>query len=255
MEHLFLLCSRTRAFWFGLNLVPPPNRSGLTSLNSWFMDRVENCLAYDDHGITKLCFALWNIWKMRNENIHEGHSISPDGVIRRVNTLSWEYSNDSTINSTPTQNPLPPRDNVAPCYWRPSFMKINSDPAFNISTGIGHIGVICRNDRGEILTYLTKRIFATSPLIAKALGLREATLLASNLQIRQVIMETDSQALVEACRSKRNIGEIQALVHDINELRRGMEHCEITWIKREANSVAHELAALASRNLLHHDWQ
>lgn len=57
---------------------------------------------------------------------------------------------------------------------------------------------MCRDDKGIVLTAMSKPIFASSPFVAEALRLREAASLACNLNLRSVILESNSQQLIEA---------------------------------------------------------
>lgn len=53
--------------------------------------------------------------------------------------------------------------------------------------------------------------------------------------------------MVEACRGNRSIGKIQGIVTDINAIRSTIEMSGVTWMAREANMVAHEIARLESK--------
>lgn len=58
---------------------------------------------------------------------------------------------------------------------------INCDVAVDLATGVGYVGIICRDYKGSVLTASAHRIFDNSPLISDALGLREAISLAKTL--------------------------------------------------------------------------
>lgn len=78
---------------------------------------------------------------------------------------------------------------------------------------------MCRDDRERVLTMIASQIFATTPLVAEAMGLREAVQLGLNLQLEQVIFESDNLDPVEACRGNRNVREIEGFVQDILNLK------------------------------------
>lgn len=85
--------------------------------------------------------------------------------------------------------------------WRPprsSVVKINYYAHFDVSTGRGRSGIVCRNEKGEMISGSTS--FAINALIAEALALREALTLALSLNFPSVLMEADCLILVETCR-------------------------------------------------------
>lgn len=99
-----------------------------------------------------------------------------------------------------------------------------------------------------------KQIFASSTLVAEALGIREAVTLASNLTFHQVVFESDNQVVIEVCRGNCSRGEIRAIIEDINKIISSFAHCGFTWFGREGNSVAHAIASLNRDALLGGNW-
>lgn len=102
---------------------------------------------------------------------------------------------------------------IPPVFWRPpphKYVKINSDATFDLTTGKGFTGIVCRDEQGVILTAITRPFFALSPLIAEAISLRDAVSLACNLNLQTVILESDNKPLVEACRG--NIQRVRSKV-------------------------------------------
>lgn len=93
---------------------------------------------------------------------------------------------------------------------RPNCTKINVDAAFNIETGKGAAGIVCRDERGRILTMSASKIYVSSPLQAEAIGLRDAVTLGMNLHLEDVIFETDNLDLVEACRENKKFVRLMA---------------------------------------------
>lgn len=54
------------------------------------------------------------------------------------------------------------------------MVKFNMDVAFNKSIGKGFVGIISRDNSSALIAATALRIFALSPLAAKALALRES---------------------------------------------------------------------------------
>lgn len=164
------------------------------------------------------------------------------------------------LNTDVAQQPnsvLPIQKQATTIEWRPPqefFVKVNSDAAFEQSTGKGFTGIICRDNQGKFLTASSSRFFANSPLVAEAISLREAVSLAVNLNLQQVIFESDNQTLIEVCNRNTVRKEIEGIIEDIFSLRTEFHNSIFTRTKREGNYCAHVIASLARDNLLHGSW-
>lgn len=105
-----------------------------------------------------------------------------------------------------------------------------------------------------MITGFTGKVFATSPLVAEAMALREAISLAANLSIENVLLESDSLDLINACRGETEIGEIRNIVQDVKHMRMSFRKCGFTWIHRSGNNLGHTLAQKVQRNLIPPSW-
>lgn len=74
--------------------------------------------------------------------------------------------------------------------------KFNVDASFLQINGNACAGIVGKNFKAQIVTELTSKMRASSPLMAEALALREATLLAANLGMDQVLLESESLDLI-----------------------------------------------------------
>lgn len=142
--------------------------------------------------------------------------------------------------------------------WRPpptEIIKFNVDASYQKSSGLTSIAVTGRDCNGDLITGLTKKTFAGSPLVAEALAVREAISFAVNMNIRRVIIESDNLELISVCRQEKEIGEIRAITRDIGRLKEQFQTCGFTWIGRSGNSLAHTLADMNARNSLPRHWR
>lgn len=170
------------------------------------------------------------MWKVRNDAAFNGSLSNPLGTFFQIVNSSSEFlqAHDPATNPTPLVNRIQIHFNGG---WRPPsslFVKINSDATYNKDNGKGAIGVICRDGKGILTMACAKKIFASSPLAAKALGLREAVVLAMNLGLPSVIFESDSLDLIEICRGNKNKEEIRGIISDIQEFKSSFQHCGFT---------------------------
>ncbi|KAJ1414196.1 Ribonuclease H-like superfamily [Sesbania bispinosa] len=141
--------------------------------------------------------------------------------------------------------------------WKPprqGVVKINSDASFDASKWKGTGACLARNSKGDIDFGLAFPILASNALIVEALALREAISLARNIRVSNIVVESDSKVLVQACRREKSLGEIKMIVNDIIQIKGHFESCSFTWTPREANCAAHTIAKLASQNILSRWW-
>lgn len=77
------------------------------------MEMTKNFLKENMEGITKLFFALWNVWKARNEAAFEDKLPRPIEVLTKVNILSSEF-----LNCLAKKQGYPNQDtnNIPPMY-------------------------------------------------------------------------------------------------------------------------------------------
>lgn len=248
MPHL--LCKWTEPIWFGIDYCPVPNPLSVTSFTDWL-----GALLSAADNLSLICFTIWNIWKVRNEKVHNEKQRNPMAVTILAKSQCFEFLR-GTIKAIGDTRPVP-RANPIAKRWRPpreSCHKVNCDAQFDRASGKGTVSAICRNNNGEVLTGDTLRIFATSSLVAETLRVRFALQLASNLKIDEVVIESDNVSVVEACRGNITRLHLASILSDIQALQATFRWCGFMWTAREGNSVAHQLAQLASSNSLPPNW-
>lgn len=102
--------------------------------------------------------------------------------------------------------------------WRPPrapYRKINSDAAYDATTGKGNFGIICIDEKGNFLTTSSNYLFATSALVAEALAFRGAVLLGQSLCLEYLIFEFDCLLIIQACRKEQIVREVDGILKDI----------------------------------------
>lgn len=145
-------------------------------------------------------------------------------------------------------------DNVKWCPPRENIIKFNSDTQFDLSTGRGVMGIVCRDKEGKLLARASSQIFTASPLVAEALALREAVSLAVNLNFKQILFESDCLELVEACRGNAIRKAIEHVVNDIQSMKKDFTFMGLLWTNRCGNEVADLVAKLAASLSLPQNW-
>lgn len=96
IEHMLLLCSWTEPLWFSLQVCRNPSDIGLSNIAQWIYDT----LARDAPDIDSWTFyALWLIWKTRNDVVFNGKMPDPMNVFYQIRTHCHEF-----ISSLRTQH-------------------------------------------------------------------------------------------------------------------------------------------------------
>ncbi|KAJ1389468.1 Ribonuclease H domain [Sesbania bispinosa] len=247
IDHLFLRCDWTRAFWFAGHPSLSPSSNPDLRFKDWLREKLSLLKDLGDQSAstsTELAFSLWNIWKARNNVVFKDDHVNIERVISRNKEEFSEYiyANSPTSQANPTSN-LARERNTSWRPPRPGVYKLNVDAAFNQGSGLGATTVIVRNADGHLLTTTSSRISVHSPLEAEAHALRGALQLARNLQCHHILCESDSLTLIEVIREDKELWSIANYLKDIQALRREFLSYGFLWTHRSANEAAHLLAA------------
>lgn len=94
-----------------------------------------------------------------------------------------------------------------------------------------------------------------SPLLAEAISLREVLSWIKTMHIGNLIIESDSQLLVYSTHnSVEDTSSIGLVVDDCKALIGAIDHCEVRFVYRSANDVAHSIARAARSTSGWHEW-
>lgn len=77
---------------------------------------------------------------------------------------------------------------------------------------------------------------------------------ADSLGVQSILVESDCLDLIKACREEVKRGVITTLIKDILSIKSKLQRIGFTWVPREGNQVAHQIALLASHNCLPVNW-
>ncbi|KAL4320923.1 hypothetical protein AHAS_Ahas14G0059000 [Arachis hypogaea] len=168
--------------------------------------------------ISKVGFLAWEVWKARNQAVHQRSKPSPLIVIYKAKQMETEFTK---MAEEPANCSVNNRRTVRRVTWRPplpGWVKCNVDAAFLEVLSGGATTAVFRDHVGNLLTASNSKIAATSPLATEALAVREALIIAKNFQLDRIIFESDSLILIQALKSKATIAEIQVILDDILDL-------------------------------------
>ena len=103
----------------------------------------------------------------------------------------------------------------------PGFYKINVDGATDGRRSLSSVGAVIRDCRGMVVAARSKVMNGMYEAeTTEAIAVEEGDLLASERELNQVIIESDSLSVVHAVNTSSNIGELGSFIQGITGLLR-----------------------------------
>ncbi|XP_072084749.1 uncharacterized protein [Arachis hypogaea] len=167
IEHTLLLCSWTRAAWFGSQCQYCPSQDHITSFGEWLLQKIrrikEEGRTDKEERIGKMIFLIWEIWKTRNQAIFNSKEINPMEAIIKARIAENQYR--ATIDLSIQKQSENKRKKAKRATWRPpprNWLKLNVDAAFQEVSGDGATAIAARDNFEKFLVGYTDRIKAIS---------------------------------------------------------------------------------------------
>lgn len=120
----------------------------------------------------------------------------------------------------------------------PGMAKLNVDAAWVSKTNAG-MGAVLRNHKGDWITGMTKKVFANSVIETELIALREGILLAKEVWLDNIDVETDSLAAKDRLQNWKNETreEMGIIIADVANLLLD-DKIKLYHVGRDANRVA-----------------
>ena len=136
------------------------------------------------------------------------------------------------------------------------WVKVNSDGALAKHQGSGGGGAVLRNNHGEFIVGACHFFpLAADAETVELLACRRAVILAQELNIQRLILETDSQVAVRKISSEqKDLSGNGQIVEELKTLLSTFSGFRIAWVRQSANKVAHILAREGCKNFLCKTW-
>jgi ribonuclease HI len=133
------------------------------------------------------------------------------------------------------------------------FIKINWDTALDVRQNQIGVGIIARDEMGEVKAALCTALpYIQNPSVAEAFGARRAVEFARERGFSSIVIEGDSREVVLAL---GNSGDCCVsygdLVSDTRALLSSFPHWKIAQVGREGNKATHCLAKLVVSQFNH----
>ncbi|KAL0000246.1 hypothetical protein SO802_019848 [Lithocarpus litseifolius] len=218
-------CSRVKAVWLQLGVKMTNQGFWLTKLQEWLnVNRKDSSSYKPGNPPWKMVypFALWNLWKCRNNTVFNRKSQNPRLVAEIIQqTLEFMYCVSSPRGPT--------RSLIKRVRWeRPpeGWCKLNTDGA---ASGF------------------SRRIGITTSFVAELWGLRDGLMLCSNLNTSALVVEVDAKAIVDAFQNvhyENNI--VSPVLDDCKQLISRFSRIKFNHCYRQSNCCADVLAKVVA---------
>ena len=178
------------------------------------------------------------------------YRVSPS---KKVTELWCEYI--SQVSSAHTSHNLQGSSKVMH-RWRPPLthsLKCNVDATFSDSMQIGALSAIILDTKGSFIKGSARRVPMASSRPTVALAIWDGLLLALSCSCREILVESNSLEVIEACRGNLHLWDIKAMMEDIVNLKKEFSFCAFLWTPREANSIMHFVAKMSLAGKLQSD--
>ena len=176
---------------------------------------------------------------LRKINTEEGSFSSWDGSMKKV----W-----SNLINPPQMYSKANKEARKSYKWIPppkGWAKLNFGGAARGNSGKVGIGIIINNDKGEWIAKKAFSIFPTSNNLAELKALEEGLKICSDLGLSKIVIEGDSQIILNAIRKKTTPNWVlNSRLEWIILLLDHFEDIKIEHIYREGNGKADSLANL-----------
>lgn len=188
-----------------------------------------------------IVFRAWyEMWMARNGARDSNRIECPTTICDRVIRLMEEWK---SIHEGNHNHPGP----VQIEKWRrpeEGWVKANADGALAKQLRTGGGGAVLRDNNGKFIAGSCHFFPSTHDAdVAELKACRRALVLAKEVQVQKVILETDSQVSVrKIMNTQKDLSANGQLVEEIKDLLHSFREFRVAWVRRSANKVAHILA-------------
>ncbi|OMP06477.1 hypothetical protein CCACVL1_01552 [Corchorus capsularis] len=244
--HVFFNCHLSKLVWedacpWVLSCIEQWDLNG----NFWefFLEKAKAIGQFD-----RVCTILWLLWGNSNRALYEAFCSMPNAIVRAATRIL-----DQVCAATSRIGEILMGQSRQIAWMPPPLgvMKINTDASFSTENGEAGLGVVIRDDVGNVIASGSRRLyFIADSLYAEVHAILFGFEMALELGLDRCIVESDSLlAIREINKLDTVFWEGGCLIHEIRELASLFEFCSFQFVNREANMLAHSLVGLRLDNV------
>jgi ribonuclease HI len=271
VDHLLYRCPFSQSCWEWLRLKlgwsSPLPKSFFKFLIGWPTNMVKGIY----NKLWNICPAIvsWEIWKERNRRIFQDSEMELEGLLLKMEASIVEVSNSHLRKVRKEEGSFSSWDGLMKknwsklinpplvysksskmarkdCKWFPpphGWHKLNFDGAARGNPGTAGIGCIINDDSGNWIAKKALSIRPTTNNFAELEALEKGLLLCLELGLTKVIIEGDSQIILNAIRKRATPNwALNSKLSDVLTLIDQLADSRICHILREGNQKADALA-------------
>lgn len=189
-----------------------------------------------------LAFPAWSVWNQRNKARLNLQSNPLHQVAAQSRTILMQYRADLQASEVQVRS----NDSGEKRWTAPpnGFVKVNFDGANAEASRMFGVGVVIRDSDGAVLASCAKKF--NQPFKAEdteALVAMKALSFAHELGFQNIVHEGDALNLIQVLKAQeQNLLPWGLLVEDVKEYGTKFRRVLYSHVKRNCNSVAHNLA-------------
>lgn len=250
IKHIFIECTTALAFCREVKVLMGVKLPRLQAHN-WASDmlRDEVCSEKDR---CILIIGMYSLWTQRNRHRH-GEEQLPVRV-----AVQWavDVAHDLWQLTKPQIQKGDGASRERWCAPQPGWIKCNTDGTFNPRKGQGATGAVLRNSTGAFLSgRATWYPHGLDALSLEALACRDGMILAADMGVQNLQVETDSQELVKLWTEvDTQRSRITAILKEVKDRSQLFSAFSLRFASRNCNRVAHVLAKQVSDDTRVSEW-
>ena len=238
LGHLFWSCQRAKQIWQCTKLRFAFEPAAINSFFDlvWHLMMLEE---YDEDKIAVVVTIAWSMWTNRNEVRYGGTKMTGEALVKWSAQYLEEYR---CANSLPE---LVPRSQEV--RWSPpptARYKLNVDGAVFKTQKTAGVGVLIRDEQGQVIAALSQKINAPlGALEVEAKAAEVALQFARDVGISDFIMEVDSLIVYNAlCGHSSPSSSVASVILSALGFCGLFRQVDFSHIRRKGNTPTHLLA-------------
>ncbi|KAL8093230.1 hypothetical protein AgCh_035211 [Apium graveolens] len=242
-RHLFLECPYGKGCWSYVgkeyDVIDVEHVS--TWVLEWLSSESNSCLV-------RLARTLWGIWFARNRKVWEDKQTPPNVAMEVASKMvdEWQKAQQKNQLSSNTPNRS---ENESQVHWEKpqgGWKKVNVDASVYDGSSSFKIGLVLRDDSGSFIAGLQSCMAGqVSSMEAEVIDVHEALCSIQSLGLGNIAVECDALNVVSAVQKGTvYFSEVGSILDSCRHILRQRSDLKIQHVRRQANSVAHNIAKL-----------